>query len=157
MNLLETYLQILKENDESEVFVNSTTIEQKLIESVSNNYVVWINYSGDLGSGVKSGRRKIQPVALGRTKNGSLAIRAYQTDGVTKTNKPDWKIYLLDRITDVRFAFISNKTIPKFNSKGDKSFSEVYYLSNFGNNNNDSNPNEEEPLLSRIQNILNNK
>ena len=113
----------------------STPQAIKAIKGGTSNNGKWyinrydITYDGD-GNTAK-GRRQIEIYALGTLKNRAV-IRAYQIWGDTQTEKPQWKLFYLDKIvgmekTGVRsFAPISDydSTTPDYvsqdNGGGDK-------------------------------------
>ena len=89
MSFEETVLEILGEGVAiSPILTQLKNNEMKLVK---------INYLGD--NGVPKGERIIEPYLLGQTITGNPAIRAYQSSGVTQTEQPGWKIFLIDKIT----------------------------------------------------------
>lgn len=97
--------------------------------------------------------RYILPVVYGRTKNGKLAIRAFQTAGSTKRGVPKYKLFLLNRI----YAWSNGKKTFRdyesqllqngLNEYGDMSFSEIYAITPFAKGYNQLS-NENEPVDS---------
>jgi len=85
-------------------------------------------------------KRYIQVYNLSKTKSGNDAIRAYQIFGGSKSNNPNgfWKIFRLDRIegwfpTNVKWnkpVSDLDQSIPKYNSTGDKTMSNVIHKVN---------------------------
>lgn len=76
----------------------SADTEQRIKNAINNVLRVRITYND--GKLPRKGRntRYILPVALGLTKSGKKAVRAFQTSGSTKRGVPKWKLFLLDRI-----------------------------------------------------------
>lgn len=74
------------------------------------------------------GKRTIDPYVYGLTLAGNPAIRAFQSFGDTATERPLWKLFLLDRITRWEPTdYIIRKpisdidpTIPAYNEEDDK-------------------------------------
>ena len=97
MNLAEQVLkEILKE--EANVAYVSDAIKKK--------YEVELNYQAD-DDKKGSGKRIIQPVALGHSTKGNLVLRAFQPYGDTKTKIPKWKLFRIS-------FFICNIAVPFF-------------------------------------------
>lgn len=122
ISLNETYQQLLLE-EEAKVMLIRTAIK--------NKWVVNIDYRGD--GTIHAGKRDIEPVCLGITKAGNLAVRAWQIKGVTDTpeNHPGWRLFRMDKITMVRSNKIPFKIRPKFNRNGDKSLIRILLLAKF--------------------------
>lgn len=94
-----------------------------IIAAIENKKVVKINYLGD--ENVPSGERIIEPFLLGKTTAGNLAIRAFETSGFTKTFVPNWKIFIVNKIsmwepTEETFTIRND-----YNKYGDKSFNQI--------------------------------
>jgi predicted DNA-binding transcriptional regulator YafY len=68
-----------------------------IIDAINNKYRVNITYSDD--DNMATGKRYIEPYVYGTTSKGHKVIRAYQIFGDTKTVKPAWKEFRVDRIT----------------------------------------------------------
>jgi hypothetical protein len=75
-----------------------------LRKSISNRLPITINYGGPSDE-VKSGKRiDIQPVILGKNaKSGNLVFWAFVSKGVSKKGLPNWKMFRVDRVTEVKF------------------------------------------------------
>jgi hypothetical protein len=122
MNLAEQVLkEILKE--EANVAYVSDAIKKK--------YEVELNYHAD--NDVKgSGKRIIQPVALGHSSKGNLVLRAFQPYGDTKTKIPRWKLFRLDRIEDWIPLKKRKFTRPNsYNPNGDDTMTDVLIQADF--------------------------
>lgn len=97
--------------------------------------------------------RYILPVVYGRTKNGKLAIRAFQTAGSTKRGVPKYKLFLLNNIyswSNGKKTFVdyeSQLLQNGLNEYGDMSFSEIYAITPFAKGYNQLS-NENEPIDS---------
>lgn len=124
--------QILKED----------TLNDMVKDAISKRYEVYINYDGEdheYDKGKGKGRRLIQPVAFGLTKKGNPVVRAFQPQGDTKTKRPAWKFFLLDRIKDWQPNKRTHFKEPpgvynaegKFNPQGDGMMSTVYMVADF--------------------------
>jgi predicted DNA-binding transcriptional regulator YafY len=85
-------------------------------------------------------KRYIQVYNLAKTKAGNDAIRAYQIFGASKRGNKHgfWKIFRLDRIEGwypTRVKWLKpvsdlSPSIPKYNTTGDRSMSQVIYKAN---------------------------
>jgi predicted DNA-binding transcriptional regulator YafY len=85
-------------------------------------------------------KRYIQVYNLAKTKAGNEAIRAYQIFGASKRGNKHgfWKIFRLDRIEGwypTRVKWLKpvsdlSPSIPKYNTTGDRSMSQVIYKAN---------------------------
>ena len=94
--------------------------------------LVKINYLGD--TGVPQGERTIEPYLLGTTIAGNLAIRAYQTTGVTQTEQPGWKIFLIDKIVSWQVLQETFTIRDDYERVGDKMFGVVRVQLRYANN-----------------------
>ena len=105
--------------------------ESDIIAAIDGKYNVNIEYR-DIGESAPS-RRYIQVYNLAQTKGGNDAIRAYQINGGSKTDKNGWKIFRIDRIvgwypTNMKWSNpVSDfdNTIPSYNQFGDNSMSSI--------------------------------
>lgn len=96
----------------------------KVIDCIENKYRVNITYAGTNDTATE--KRHIEVYAYGTTESGYPVIRAFQLFGDTKTIKPAWKFFRLDRIlswTPTNFKFhnpVSDRdsTIPKYKEDG---------------------------------------
>jgi predicted DNA-binding transcriptional regulator YafY len=126
--------------------------ESDIIAAIDGKYNVNIEYR-DIGESAPS-RRYIQVYNLAQTKGGNDAIRAYQINGGSKTDKNGWKIFRIDRIvgwypTNMKWSNpVSDfdNTIPSYNQMGDNSMSSIKHkvdTSTFGRQRSDisQNPN----------------
>ena len=122
--------------------LNESAFENEAKDAITKHYEVYITYDGENSDGDETkgkGVRLIQPVALGLTKKGNPVIRAFQPNGDTKTHKPAWKFFLLDRIKDWSPRKKNRFSEPpgmytadgKFNANGDKSMSRVDVIADF--------------------------
>lgn len=94
-----------------------TENEGKLLmlkKAIVDHLPITIQYGGPTGEVKPGARVDIQPVALGEHfRTGNLVIWAYVTRGVSKTGLPDWKMFRVDRIANIKF----NIGEPEFNLK----------------------------------------
>jgi len=67
-----------------------------VIDAIERRCKVNITYAGS--DNTHTGKRTIEVYAFGMDHAGNLVVRAYQTFGDTKTVKPKWKMFRLDRI-----------------------------------------------------------
>lgn len=94
-------------------------------------------YYDDKKGGKGKRERYILPVVYGRTKNGKLAIRAFQTAGSTKRGVPKYKLFLLNKIYSwsngkkTFFNYESELLKNGLNEYGDMAFSEIYAITPF--------------------------
>lgn len=112
MNFAE---QILKEilNEEVNIPYVSDAIKKK--------YEVELNYRADEDE-KGTGKRIIQPVALGHSRSGNLVLRAFQPYGDTKTKIPKWKLFRLDKIEEwkpMKKRRFSRPPGKQFNAEGE--------------------------------------
>lgn len=124
--------------------INGLLIESANIGSVSTairqRKEAEIYYEAD-DDAKGTGKRVIQPVAIGLSKAGNMVLRAFQPYGDTKTKVPHWKMFRLDKIKTWKTLWKRTFDEPpaqysaegEFNDKGDKSMSEVYLVANFEN------------------------
>jgi hypothetical protein len=122
---------------ESELITEGVMTPNKVIDIMNNRQRINIWY--DSGDGQNTGKRTIDIYAYGLTKAGNRVIRAFQPFGDTKTKKPAWKFFILDKIIKMEptnfkiYSPISDlsQDFPKWNENGDKSMSTVYKIINF--------------------------
>lgn len=118
------------------VLLQEIASQDELKNAIRNKDVIIINYQGDLPGG--DGIREIEPVCLGVTKRGNVAIRAWQREGSSHTQTtgeqeiPGWRIYLVNKILSSNLTGEKfNEPRPGFNPNGDKSFTSVYEITKF--------------------------
>jgi hypothetical protein len=139
MNLIKLYKSLILEG------VNRADIE----DAIEGQYRVRIWYEGD--DNTAPGMRAVIMYAYGLSKAGNPVVRAYQVFGDTKTKKPAWKLFRLDRITRMEKTNLKyykpisdyDSRIPKFNPYGDKTMSRVFKIANFNKSNNEEIKQEE--------------
>ena len=95
----------------------------EIIDAINKKQMVKINYAGD--GTISNGERTIEPYLIGKTTAGNLAVRAFETEGYTKTFVPDWKIFLLDKITSWQILDQNFESRANYSQYGDKSFSQI--------------------------------
>ena len=76
--------------------LNESIDQNSVSDAIENRTRVLIDYSDEDNNA--PGQRLIEPYALGITKAGNLALRAYQYQGATLRGIPKWKLFRLDRI-----------------------------------------------------------
>ena len=128
MKLYNAYKTLILENA-----VN----RQDIIDAITNHNGVNIYYAGD--NNVAAGKRYIEPYVFGMSTKGNDIIRAYQMFGDTKTIKPAWKLFRVDRIeqwetTSARFYTSiddRNPAVPKYNENSDVAIPNRYAWSQY--------------------------
>jgi predicted DNA-binding transcriptional regulator YafY len=109
----------------------------QIIDAIDGKYRVNIYYDGD--ENTAKGKRYIEIYAYGLSKAGNEVIRAFQLFGDTMTEKPQWKMFRLDKISQWNptsskyYNPVSDRdnTIHKFNPDGDRSMSRVLKIAKF--------------------------
>lgn len=125
--------------------------QDAVLDAIRNKYHVRIRYDdeGPDSKGSPKASRVIQPMAFGKTKKGNLVVRAFQVGGGSRRGAPNWKFFLLDRITSWRpmkkkkFLTPPDTSYGEYNAKGDRSMGEFIDNSKFGD---DLSPLEKERL-----------
>lgn len=106
------------------------TARDEVNNAINNKKIVNISYAGD--DNTHAGMRTIEIYSFGMSTSGNLVIRAYQISGDTKTFKPEWKLFRLDRINNFE---ITNNNFgaprPNFNSMGDNMMTTIYNVAKF--------------------------
>jgi hypothetical protein len=88
------------------------------------------------------GRRWIQMYAYGKSLAGNDVVRVYQVGGDTKTMEPGWKLFRVDRMNGLKkLGGTFDEAKPLFNPTGDKDMTRIYYITKFGDIDNDGIPN----------------
>ena len=126
---------IFEEIAKKKLFLNESVSSDEVKAAIDGNYNVNILYR-DYEDQPPS-KRYIQVYAFAKTKAGNDAIRAYQIFGGSKTGDKNgyWKIFRLDRIegwypTNMKWikpVSDLDSSIPKYNTNGDRSMSQVMY------------------------------
>lgn len=106
-------------------------------DAINKKYRVNIYYDGDGVNG--KGKRTIEVYGFGLNHFGNLVIRAYQVFGDTKTKKPAWKIFRVDKIVrweKTGWSYNSpinqrDPSAPSFNPNGDKDMLRIYNIAKF--------------------------
>lgn len=100
----------------------------KIVDAIKKKHEAVIDYNDGA-----EGDRYIEPVAYGLSTSGNPVVRAFQTDGPTKTGNDDWKLFRLDRITkwDTRNDTSFDEP-PGYNPNGDRDMQTVYTVAKFG-------------------------
>lgn len=79
--------------------------------AIQNQLLIELTYGNE-------GVRLIEPYCVGRAFSGNYLVRAYQTQGVSSTVSPAWKLLDLSKVTDLK---VLTKT---FNPKLRKDYNE---------------------------------
>lgn len=142
-------------NNRSLLLELTTQREDDIKKAINKCFRVRMYYDDKKGGKGKR-ERYILPVVYGRTKNGKLAIRAFQTAGSTKRGVPKYKLFLLDRIYSwstgkKRFVDYEQELLKNgLNEYGDMAFSEIYaitpFAKGFNNLSNENEPIDSEPV-----------
>lgn len=121
--------------------LNESVNQNSVINAIDSKNRVFIDYSDEDNNA--PGRRLIEPYALGITKAGNLALRAFQYQGATLRGIPKWKLFRLDRINKwtplkSHFNLPPNEQgfdSPAYNERGDNTLVSVIKQVSFGKNN----------------------
>ena len=76
--------------------------ESKILEAINNKVMANIMYVDKEGE--PPTKRYVQIYRLGKSKANNPVISAYQIGGGTTTAAPGWKLFRLDRITDIQLT-----------------------------------------------------
>lgn len=130
-NLFESV--ILEEITKAKQIISEGVSSDDVNAAINGKYNVNILYRDYEGQ--PPSKRYIQVYNIGKTKGGNDAIRAYQIFGGSKKGqgKGFWKIFRLDRIegwfpTKIKWqkpVSDLDPSIPKYNTNGDRSMSQV--------------------------------
>lgn len=113
--------------------------EEKLQFAIENCRRIRITYDDKKGGKGKN-TRYLLPLVFGITKNGKMAIRAFQTFGSTKRGVPKYKLFLTDNIGQVDVGRVKYYDYEQqllstgFNDSGDKGFSDIYSITPLAKN-----------------------
>jgi predicted DNA-binding transcriptional regulator YafY len=106
------------------------TARDEVNNAIDNRQIVNMSYAGD--DNTHAGMRTVEIYSFGMSTSGNLVIRAYQISGDTKTFKPEWKLFRLDRINKFEITDSKFETPrPKFNSMGDNMMTTIYNVAKF--------------------------
>ena len=127
--LNNTIFKILEEQT-----VLKTSRTKPIVDAIKNRKKISFYYSGPRTpkkDSVKPGYRvKVEPVALGLSKRGSLIVRAWvDSPSVTKTGfgKGHWRTFMLSRANNIEITDeVFNEKRPGFNQSGDSSMTVTY-------------------------------
>ncbi len=70
-------------------------IHRNLHYAIQNHLLVEFNYNGE-------GVRVAEPFCLGKTTAGNVALRAFQLRGYTTSIIPEWKLFDLAKVSDLK-------------------------------------------------------
>lgn len=86
-------------------------------KAIENKYVISFWYRGikvsdpNIRKYTKQNYRRVQPVALGKSKGtGKWMLRAYQISGTTNTKNQKWKTFIVDEIKDGSINIVFDST-----------------------------------------------
>jgi hypothetical protein len=102
--------------------------------AITGMHPIILRYNDNQGEGGKN-KRLIYPVAYGISTAGNPVIRAFQKQGSTKTSSPNWKLFRLDRVKDLRVItsrIFNPEELVGFRSDGDEQMSTLYCISPIG-------------------------
>lgn len=147
----------MKKNNKNRVLLNelSQSRSSDIKKAIEKCLRVRMTYNDEKGGKGKN-ERYILPVVYGRTLNGKLAIRAFQSAGSTKRGVPKYKLFLLKRIVSWSNGKKTFKSYEKelldrgLNQYGDMHFSEIYaitpFATGFHNLSSENEPIDSEPI-----------
>jgi hypothetical protein len=100
-------------------------IHRNLHYAIQNNLMVEFNYAGE-------GIRIAEPFCLGRSTQGNVILRAFQLRGHSNSETPEWKLFDLAKISELKVRSESFVPTDRENYHvGDKAmdtiFIQVYY------------------------------
>ena len=129
------------------ITINESVSDNEVNDALDNHKRVIIKYNGPVYvNGKTEGElnhkndpRVIEVYAYGLTSRGNKVIRAFEPYGGTQSSVPEWKYFLLDRITEwkptdqvfTRPADFYYKNIGKFNPTDDKTMALVFKIAKF--------------------------
>jgi predicted DNA-binding transcriptional regulator YafY len=92
-------------------------------EAITNRRIILFLYTDDEGNIHK---RIAEPYAYGVTKQGNEAVRCYQIGGSSETEIPGWRLFLVDRITDLIITDETFEGCAPGYAQGDKGLNPIY-------------------------------
>jgi len=72
------------------------------------------------------GIRKVEPYCYGKTTKGNVAVRAYQIDGYSSSNKMGWKLFDLSKASSFRLSNDFFFSIRPDYKRGDRSMLKIF-------------------------------
>ncbi len=73
-------------------------------------------------------KRIVEPYAHGVTKAGNEALRAYQIAGTSESEIPNWRLYVVDRITNLNISEQGFDGTASGYAHGDKDLDPIHCL-----------------------------
>ena len=147
------------------IILNESVSEEEVNDALDNHKRVIIKYNGPVYKKGKTENevkhkndpRVIEVYAYGQTSLGNKVIRAFEPYGGTQSEVPEWKYFLLDRITDwqptnqifTKPADFYYKNLGKFNPTDDKTMAIVFKIAKFGNEKTMNTPQTNEPKTNQ--------
>ena len=112
-----------------------------ILDGMHQRRIMELKYDDNEDPGGK-GRRWIQMYAYGKSLAGNDVVRVYQVGGDTKTIEPGWKLFRVDRMNSLKkLGGTFDEAKPLFNPTGDKDMTQIYYITQFDDIDNDGIPN----------------
>jgi predicted DNA-binding transcriptional regulator YafY len=110
-------------------------------DSIKKKKVIVIYYDGDDNGG--KGYRTIEPVCFGLSKKGNRALRAWELEGASWSEKnegnylPGWRFFRTDKIFTYKDTLDNfSEMRPNYNPNGDRSMDRVFINATFGDEEN---------------------
>jgi predicted DNA-binding transcriptional regulator YafY len=102
-------------------YIDDQKLADMITKSITRKKKMRLKYEGDKSAG--RGWRKIQPVAVGKTKKGDYVLRAWQDGGPSQSDhKPMWRMFRLDKVEDASESLEKfTQAKPGYNPHGDRS------------------------------------
>ncbi len=125
----ETKWIMLKENYDTTI----TSVN----DALKHKFVLNFYYKGERTGVVADGIRQVEPYALGVSKNGYIVLRAWLIRGISKTGKvnpklvPGWRLFRIDRISDIVSTQQKFTTPRKGYNKEDRGMTEIMNFVHF--------------------------
>lgn len=94
-------------------------MKQTIIEAIDSRNLLEFNYDGHY--------RLVEPHTFGVSTKGNDTLSAYQIGGTSdKGNVPDWKLFTISKITDLKKSDVTFTGTRKGYTKGDSRMSKIY-------------------------------
>jgi hypothetical protein len=114
-----------------ELIIETTANRNTIMNIMDKKRIASCNYY-DEKEPEASGLRFIEIYGYGVSKAGNPVIRVYQLGGDTKTIQPGWKLFRVDRISDLKMlGGTFNEPRKLFNPNGDKEMTKIYNIVKF--------------------------
>lgn len=113
----------LQSTDREEEWANAMAANPAICRAISSMKIIEFGYADAEGN---FHHRVVEPYAHGRTTAGNDALRGYQVGGTSESKVPDWKLFLVDRMTGLRIADRTFAGAAPRYAHGDKDLSPIY-------------------------------